>query len=935
MFTYVKLTIFIEMKKQIEWIKEERMHGSSWDILRYGKGSTEEDLKKFLSIMTNYSHWPVLSVEEWFQLVDTQRNEEEKREKLIDTKGTTVIRGTNEQNEISVSSEEDSAWQCYRRLLQNGKDFRKDVIDVMEDTNLKILHQLSRDTRETGAVKGLVIGNVQSGKTANMAALMAMAADAGWNMFIVLSGMMENLRVQTLKRLVEDLNSNNSRLNWEAIDNPTSPEQYGRRLEDKSFTVESNMRYLTVCLKNSKRLRNLIGWLNSHENSRKNIRLLIIDDEADQASINTEKQATRTAINRLILHLINNRNSRGEQTRCNFQAVNYIGYTATPYANVLNEAPGPESLYPSNFIATLSVSDEYFGPQQIFGYESADEDSISFPGLDIVRLIHNDDIERINKIHNARDMDLPITLSDAICWFICGVAYMRYIGYRKPVSMLVHTSRLTQTHHMMGYAIQQYFRQMGKSRILEACKIIWERESKRFTISDFMIQYRNYANLSSVNDYPQFEQLREHIDQLLSKSPTLLEMNSDNQIEYGTGIHLCIDNSDTNINSRLIYPEDNNLPCDAPAFLVIGGNTLSRGLTIEGLISTYFLRPTKCADTLMQMGRWFGYRKGYELIPRVWLPNLEREQFCFIAEMDQKLRNEIKFMAEIGQSPSECGPKIMASPSTKFLKIVSDNKSQAAVGADYDFAGHTMETGVFTNDQRLLISNLKLLSTFISSLGSPATDVQRNPYAANNIVWKGINPQLILKFLQKYRYSERLKGFNDLKVFKKWIEKESEQGLLGNWNVILAGVRQDENLGNLQITDTISVGKVNRTRRYKDLENQTINIGVLRSFNDFLSDISVNEENQGILSAMNKVNHNTAALNLLRERLGMSTNPQLLIYVIDKNSMPRNNSNRYPMDAVEDIVGFSINIPGIRQGNSTIQSLTVKINDNGSKDDGV
>ena len=107
--------------------------------------------------------------------------------------------------------------------------------------------------------------------------------------------------------------------------------------------------------------------------------------------------------------------------------------------------------------------------------------------------------------------------------------------------------------------------------------------------------------------------------------------------------------------------------------------------------------------------------------------------------------------------------------------------------------------------------------------------------------------------------------------------------------------------------------------------DETINIGVLRSFNDFLSDISVQKEELGTLSAMKDVNHNTATLNLLREKLGMSTNPQLVIYVIDKNSMPRNNSNRYPLNAVEDIVGFSINIPGIRKGKSTVQSLTVRI----------
>lgn len=917
-----------------EWIKTERDTGKSWDDLRYAGETNEQELIDFLKYASKKMHWPALSAEEWYKFVEQQRNIEENLEKLIDKKGVTVIRATNEQNQIKVSKDEDSAWQCYKRLLLRNKGFKEEVVNVMEDANIKILHQLSGDTRESGAIKGLVIGNVQSGKTANMAALMAMAADNGWNMFIVLSGMMENLRVQTLKRLVEDLNSRNCNMNWEAIDNPQPIEQYGKRLIDKNFTKESKMRFLAVCLKNSSRLSNLIDWLNSDLNSRKDIRLLIIDDEADQASINTATQDQRTAINRLILNLINNRNSRGQQACCKFQAVNYVGYTATPYANVLNEAPGPESLYPSNFIATLSVSDEYFGPQQIFGYESDDEDSTSFPGIDIVRLIPDNDIININNIQRGTINDIPNSLTDAICWFLCGVAYMRYVGYRKPISMLIHTSRRTDAHSYMGNAIKHFFNSQRKEDIIEACSNIWEYETNRFSRFNFMAQYNNYANILNVNEYPEFEELRQCIIDLLSSGLTQIEVNSDNnQIKYKTGIHLCIDNSDkNNDNSRLIYPNENEMPNVAPAFLIIGGNTLSRGLTIEGLISTYFLRPAGCADTLMQMGRWFGYRKGYELIPRIWLSRRVRDQFRFISEMDQKLRNEIKFMAGIGQNPSECGPKIMASPSTNFLKIVSDNRMQGAVGATYDFAGHTMETGVFTNDEEMLNNNLNHLSQFIQSLGTPS-DVQNNPYAANNKIWKNIDSQTIKDFLNKYQYSERLNGFNDLEVFTGWLDRVSNERLLGNWNVILAGIRHDENLGNRQITNTISINKVNRTRRYEDTGDGIINIGTLRSFNDFLSDISV--ENKETLSAMRNVRHNMATLNLLRENLGMSTIPQLVIYIIDKNSQPNNNSNRYPLNAMEDIVGFSINIPGIRKGNSTIQTLTININPTNLEDPGI
>lgn len=907
------------------WIKNSRNRGKSWEALRYAGKESEHGLMGFLKSAFEDMYWPELTVEEWYQIVDKQRAEEERLERLIDAKGATVIHGSNEQNLIQVSIDEDSVWQSYRKLLLKDKGFSEDTVKVMEDANTKILRQLSRDTRESGAIKGLVIGNVQSGKTANMAALMAMAADAGWNMFVVLSGIMENLRVQTLGRLVQDLNSRGSNISWEAIDNPLPMDEYGKRLVDKKFKEGSNIRYLAVCLKNATRLKNLIGWFNSDKSNRGNIRMLIIDDEADQASINTSTRE-RTKINQLILSLVNNRDAKGENAVSNFQAVNYIGYTATPYANVLNETPGKESLYPANFIATLSVSDEYFGPQQIFGYESDDEDSTSFSGLNIVRPIHNDEIAAVESIQKGNEIKIPDSLTEAIYWFICGVAYMRYSKYKKPVSMLVHTSRLTSAHIQMENAIRRFFSSKSKENIIAECKRIWEHETKAFSKEDFMNQYPTYANISGINDYPDFNELAPYIKELVAAGLTRLEINSDNnQRIYNTGIHLCVDNSDNQgESSRLLYPESREMPCDAPAFLVIGGNTLSRGLTLEGLVSTYFLRPARCADTLMQMGRWFGYRKGYELIPRIWLSLKVRDQFCFMAEMDQKLRDEIKFMGEIGQSPSECGPKIMTSPSTQFLAIVAKGKMQNAVGATYDFAGHTMETGVFTNNTRMQTDNLNLLSVFIASLGVPETDVAENPYAENNKVWKNIPFDTVKGFLNGYKYSERLKGFNDLQVLMNWLEQVTGQGLLDNWNVILAGKQHDDMTHERQVAEGISVNKINRTRRYEDRGDDIINIGVLRSFKDFLSDISVQRDDALTLAAMRGGKSNMTDLNTLREKLNLFKTPQIVIYVIDKDSKP-DRPTRYALDANEDIVGFSINIPGIRKGNSAIQSLTINI----------
>ena len=318
-------------------------------------------------------HWPVLTVTEWKELVETERKKEEELRYMLDEKGARIIHASNEINQAGISEEEESAWQTYRRKIIN-KGFSRQSVDAMEDASLKVLRMLSTDTRAIGPVKGLVVGNVQSGKTANMAALIAMAADAGWNMFVVLSGMTTNLRYQTIERLMSVLA--HSKFQWRHIDKPSAKSQHGDRLRDLSVGPDSKSRYLCVCIKNKNRLAGLLNWLSYDRSVRDNVRMLIIDDECDQASINTSLKE-RTRINNLILRIINNYPRPRGNSECEvpLRAVNYIGYTATPYANVLNEAPGRESLYPKNFICTLPLSYEYFGTQQKFALDATDSDS--------------------------------------------------------------------------------------------------------------------------------------------------------------------------------------------------------------------------------------------------------------------------------------------------------------------------------------------------------------------------------------------------------------------------------------------------------------------------------------------------------------------------------------------------------------------------------
>ena len=381
--------------KYRDWMRDARANGLDWEAIKYAGGSSEEDLKKMLAYMKATCFWDI-NCEDWYNLVLSQINAEKKTIQIKYKWQQAILKGIGQDNETYVPTDPHSSWQLYKRTLLDDKHFRKEVVENMEQTVIKILRRLSAETTQDEPVKGLVIGNVQSGKTANMAGLMAMAADWGWNLFIILSGTIENLREQTESRIYGDLNVIGN-LSWKPLNHPSKKSSPGDRAQDLHFENESNERYFTVCLKNSTRLKNLLQWMQTDSNKQKQMRILVIDDEADQASIDTLdiSKDEKNAINRLITNLVNGYNDKGKRTKDKFCAMNYVGYTATPYANILNDSAW-ESLYPHNFITTLGMSNEYFGPQQIFGIDGG-----AYDGLDIVRQVSEEELHTIKVIHDG------------------------------------------------------------------------------------------------------------------------------------------------------------------------------------------------------------------------------------------------------------------------------------------------------------------------------------------------------------------------------------------------------------------------------------------------------------------------------------------------------------------------------------------------------
>ena len=887
-----------------DWIKLQRSIGKTWDEIEHYLGF---DSQNFFSQMHVLFCWPNDIDEKVYLLICNELK------RIEDNQSFGFICDSQQQtNSFSPSLSPDSAWQCYKKTLRDN-NFNVETILSIENVTSKILSKLSNNTANikdpSNVVKGLVVGNVQSGKTANMEALMAMAADCGWNMFIILSGTIDNLRKQTQDRIQSDFNKNRGAISWHRIDRP----ELGDNNTPANLYLNNNIRYFTVCLKNATRLCRLIKWLQSDPNSIRNMRILIIDDEADQAGINTadidKNEITR--INSLITNLVNQKTWDGNETKIRYGAMNYVGYTATPYANILND-PRRESLYPKNFISTLPVSKQYFGPQQIFGNED-----LGYRGLSIINDISEVDIGSISYIQrNDDESDLPDSLMDSVLWFICCIACLRVKKSKKPVSMLIHTSQITEYHDRIADAIMRWLRGLDKEEIIKECKTVWEEETRLFDFRKLKNQYQDYlVEEKTMRDYPAFDDIQAEIEKMLGSDNEIYShilLNDDGEIQYSSKIHICIDNCKNNVpveteddgtyyHLRLIYPKENEYNGYAPAFLVIGGATLSRGLTIEGLVSTYFLRSVKFADSLMQMGRWFGYRRGYELLPRLWLTKNAVSQYKYLSNMDYELRETIKEMEEEDKNPSNYAVKVLL-PEMNVIGIVNNNRMQAA-NRGFDYSGTYKQTYKFDDNRDEMKNNINLLNEFINQLGDPIC-------AGSALVWKRIDVDKTLLFLNGYSFSS---GMNGCKNLVRWINSVSVKSILKEWNIVLAGNKNySEKLGCIQYGN-YSINKVNRSRIVDGEDNDIINIGTLRNPLDILADIDLEDDlNRSLIAEINTAE--SKDVKRIRRKSTERYIPQLLIYVISKNSSPEGDSDgREKLGTDEDLVGLSINIPEQRE----------------------
>jgi hypothetical protein len=569
-------------------------------------------------------------------------------------------------------------WGRYKKLL-GQRGFSNQVISTLDAVTEKSLGLLSNpNSAGRWDRRGMVVGHVQSGKTANYLGLICKAADAGYKLIVVIAGIHNNLRNQTQARIDEGfIGRDSSRLLARKTDKiigvgrfdsrhrpftlTNTLEDFNKRLASGAQVNIKDLQVPTVLVikKNSHTLRSLIDWLREHSTNRDEERIavpmLLIDDEADNASVNIQyhKEGVST-INRQIRAFLEL-----------FDRSCYVGYTATPFANIFIDPDTDDEmfgadLFPRDFIVSLDPPSNYFGPEKVF----LDEQSSRRTLLTI------DDSEDLLPLRHKKDHripELPPSLREAVRTFVLARAIRLARGHEgQHSSMLINASRFTNLQDQLKNEVHHYLSEIQQAVRIHGAKP--SRENKGHAIFDDLAatwesQYKEHGEPRDWEVI--YQKLNEAASPIMVVAINGVSADSLNYVDYPNGLHV----------------------------IAVGGFSLSRGLTLEGLMVSYFLRRSLMYDTLMQMGRWFGYRPDYEDLCRIWMPEEAVGWYAHIAESTEDLRAELREMERRGQTPKEFGLKVRSHPDSLMItarnKVGTGQRAKVMIGLSNRFVETT------------------------------------------------------------------------------------------------------------------------------------------------------------------------------------------------------------------------------------------------------
>jgi hypothetical protein len=700
-------------------------------------------------------------------------------------------------------------WERYRTYVTSS--LPGPAVDSLNETTDEILRRLE-DPRRPGAWdrRGLVVGHVQSGKTGNYTGLICKAADAGYQVIVVLSGIHKSLRSQTQIRLDEGFlgydstqASGRSRVvGVGEFNRQLTPNTATNRHDEGDFSLEARKHLsfhpgenpvLFVVKKNRSVLNNLLDWVDFVTRGQpvlRDVPLLVIDDEADHASVDTGNQEMDAAgrpdlehepkaINRCIRLLLRK-----------FEKSAYVGYTATPFANIFIHEAGETAaeggdLFPRSFIINLPAPSNYVGPVRVFGLdEDISPDLEGSPALPLVRHVDDfaDSLEpdeergwmppKHSKEHVplvGGEQGLPPSLTQAIQAFVLACA-ARAARQQHNVhnSMLIHVTRFVDVQNLVFAQVEDALADIvRKLKLGEGArarsKTLLSQLEELWT-SDFVRTQK--AIVTSAALQVSWAQVRE---QLLAAAEKIqvrrINGSAKDILDYKK-------NEDTGV-----------------SLIAVGGDKLSRGLTLEGLSVTYFLRASRMYDTLMQMGRWFGYRDGYLDLCRLYMPEELSEWFQHIAAASEELRLEFDRMVAVGGTPRDYGLKVRSHPALMVTSLV---KMRNGTEIDLSFSGGISETVVFNREGAVLESNFSLLNSFVAKLGPAENNpTEKRPGGGEarwdgSKRWRGVAAADVCHFLRNIKTHPRARWVNG-KLLASFIEKQRRLGELTEWTVAVIG----------------------------------------------------------------------------------------------------------------------------------------------------
>lgn len=840
-------------------------------------------------------------------------------------------------------------WNRYKLYMsKNDPSFPVNDLDDFTD---KILDKCVNPKKQgSWDRRGMVVGHVQSGKTSNYVGLINKATDAGYKVIIIIAGTISSLRRQTQERIDSGYIGRNS-------------SAFIREKENKivgvgNYTVGTDIYSLTsayyksgdegdfnqaiakrlnipigrnpivlVIKKNKSILENLIDWFSNDINAKVvdgtpklfDVPALIIDDEADAASVNASRDINDIkTINRLIRTLLNI-----------FNQNTFVGYTATPYANLFisqeyNEEKTTvvknktykigEDLFPRDFIINIKAPTNYIGAAKIFGYENANPELTKEP-LDIFREINDFDPPFFSTI-NRENKDilpeyLPPSLERAIKSFILTCAIRRVRGHEnKHNSMLVHVALLVRWIDRVAYLVNEKTKEYKNAIQSEDETLI--NELQEIYETDFLPTTQNVLENLDYTDI----RIKPHSWEEVKKELKNAVLKIDVRSVHGT-------RSTSNLEYHNIEEIDYNRHENGLSVIAVGGSRLSRGITLEGLSISYYIRTTRMYDSLMQMGRWFGYRPGYVDLCRLYTTNQIFEWFNHITMATEEMRNDFDEMTATHQRPKDFRLKVRNHHG--LLTITSLNKLYFSEDIEISFSGENPQTYCLLKTKSAIENNFNALKKLISTIGFPTKENRiENKGKTRYLFYPNTNIDALCSFIDSFKIEQP--SINNA-TLSDYIKTQAKDNKIKEWSICIVS-NSDER---------VFIDYKGKTPRNERQANEDVTKYDLQHNNEVIT-LSCSVRNQQIgrggefyLISKNQIDqtgdryvdlskdkdYSKMSYAEIKEQRKAEKKGLLLIYALDERGTP-NVKNDIP------IVGYSLHFPRIEDETKVSYTTTIK-----------